>query len=264
VKHIALLGYGALARDVVAGLLSGQQHTVSVFLRPGSPSATKLPNGTTRLSSLAALIAAKPDMVVEAAGHDAVQELASPCLEAGIPVLVTSVGALHDASLYAKLVAATNVGKARLVLPSGALGGLDYVRAAGNAPDLALGYTSTKPPAAWSAELQRMGHDPARLAGPVTLFEGNAREAAACYPQNLNVAAALALSGQGFEATHVRIVCNPAAKGNTHAIQAESAFGTLRLEIINTPSATNPKTSWIVSQSVLAAIRQFFSPVQIL
>lgn len=263
-KHIVLIGFGAIGRDIAAGLLAGNAYQLSVCLRDGSASAAALPAAAVRLDNNAALKAVSADLVVEAAGHQAVRDLALPCLKSGIPVLVTSIGALHDAQLYASLVAAAEAGGTRLILPSGALGGLDYVRAARGAPDLRLSYTSTKPPAAWRAELEQLGHVPDDLAGPVTLFEGDAREAAARYPLNLNVAAALALSGQGFEATRVKIVCDTAARGNTHAIDADSAFGSMRLEIINKPSATNPKTSWIVSQSVLAAIAQFFSPVQVL
>ena len=98
----------------------------------------------------------------------------------------------------------------------------------------------------------------------MTLFAGDAREAAARYPQNLNVAAALALAGQGFEATGVEVICDPAASGNTHVVMADSEFGTMRLSIVNTPSPANPKTSWIVGRSLMAAIEQYFSPVVML
>ena len=120
------------------------------------------------------------------------------------------------------------------------------------------------PPAAWSAELRALGHDPARLAQPLTLFAGTAREAAAAYPQNLNVAAALALAGPGFEATEVEVVCDPAAAGNEHVVMSESEFGAMSLTIRNRPSPANPKSSWIVGQSLLAAIDQHFSPVVML
>ena len=98
----------------------------------------------------------------------------------------------------------------------------------------------------------------------MTLFSGTAREAAAAYPQNLNVAAALALAGPGFEAVEVAVICDPQANGNGHAVAAQSEFGTMRIEIVNKPSPTNPKTSWIVGQSLLAAIEQHFAPVVML
>ena len=152
----------------------------------------------------------------------------------------------------------------RLLLPSGALGGLDYIRAVRHSKNLSLRYQSRKPPAAWAAELKALGHDPAELSAPLTLFAGDAREAAARYPQNLNVAAALALAGQGFEATGIEVICDPQASGNTHVVMADSEFGSLRLSIVNTPSPANPKTSWIVGRSLMAAIEQYFSPVQML
>jgi aspartate dehydrogenase len=263
-KHIALIGFGAIGRDVAAALQADGGYRLSVFLRDGSKSAMSVPDWVAQVGDVADIAAQKPDLVVEAAGHHVVREIVPPCLEHGVPVLITSIGALHDAELHARLIAAATSGCTRLILPAGALGGLDYVRAARRASDLDLVYTSTKPPAAWRTELATLGHDPDTLEGPVTIFEGDAREAAARHPLNLNVAAALALSGHGFEATRVRIVCDPDAKGNTHAISAKSAFGAMRLDIVNAPSAANPKTSWIVSQSVISAIGQFFSPVQTL
>jgi len=98
----------------------------------------------------------------------------------------------------------------------------------------------------------------------VTLFVGSAREAAAAYPQNLNVAAALALAGPGFERTQVRVVCDPEATGNIHAVSADSALGSLRVTIANRASPANPKSSRIVGRALLAAIEQYFSPVLML
>ncbi len=182
----------------------------------------------------------------------------------GLAVLISSIGALHDSALYDRLVATALAHEGRLLLPSGALGALDYVRAVRKARSLSLRYQSRKPPAAWAKELAALGHDAATLAAPVTLFAGNAREAAALYPQNLNVAAALALAGQGFEATGVEVICDPEAGGNTHVVLADSEFGSLRLSIVNKPSPDNPKTSWIVGRSLMAAVEQYFSPVMML
>jgi aspartate dehydrogenase len=262
-RRIALIGYGAIAAELADGLLAAG-HLVDVLLKPDSASRARVPKTLGLLSDKAELAAARPDLVVEAAGHEAVRQVVPACLEAGLPVLVSSIGALHDAALYDRLVAMARAHNGRLLLPSGALGALDYVRAVRHAGALSLRYQSRKPPAAWSAELSALGHDPAALTEPVTLFAGNAREAAALYPQNLNVAAALALAGQGFEATGVEVICDPAASGNTHVVLADSEFGAMRLSIVNRPSPANPKSSWIVGRSLMAAIDQYFSPVMML
>ncbi len=201
-----------------------------------------------------------PDLVVEAAGPEAIRRHGADCLGLGVPLLLSSVGALGDDALRASLVAAADRNRTRLYLPSGALAGLDYVRAARGGADLRVRYESRKPPAAWADELARLGL-PARPDAPVALFEGHARDAAARYPANLNVAATLALAGPGFEDTEVAVVVDAEAAGNTHSVTVESAFGTLRLAVANRPSPDNPKTSWIVSRSLLAAIEQHFATV---
>jgi aspartate dehydrogenase len=263
-RRVALIGFGAIGRELATGLLAEAEpgYGLGVLLRPGS--ATPVPAGCTALADAAALAAFAPNLVVEAAGHRAVGEMVPACLELGLPVLISSIGALHDTALYDRLVATARARGGRLLLASGALGGLDYVRAVRRAGSLSLAYESRKPPAAWAGELAALGHDPASLREPVTLFSGNARAAAAAYPQNLNVAAALALAGPGFEGTQVAVVCDPAATGNSHVVRAESEFGTMSLTIANTPSPANPKSSWIVAQALRAAIEQHFAPVVML
>lgn len=262
-RRIALIGYGAIAAELADALVAAG-HQVAVLLKPGSASRQRVREGLGLVADAAELAASRPDLVIEAAGHEAVRQVVPALLEAGLPVLVSSIGALHDRLLYERLVETARAHDGRLLLPSGALGGLDYVRAVRHAGGLSLRYQSRKPAAAWSAELKALGHDPAALKEPVTLFAGNAREAAALYPQNLNVAAALALAGPGFDGTGVEVICDPAASGNTHVVLADSELGSMRLSIVNKPSPSNPKSSWIVGRSLLAAVEQFFSPVTML
>lgn len=265
-RSVAVIGFGAIAGELAETLrVSAEpQYRVLVWLRPGSPSRERVPAGVAVAESAAELAAFAPDLVVEAAGHAAVREQVVEALALGLPVLVSSIGALHDEALKSRLVETAKAHGGRLLLPSGALGALDYVRAVRPARELELSYESRKPPAAWAKELEALGHDPQAVTAPLTLFEGTARQAAAAYPQNLNVAAALALAGPGFEATRVSVVCDPGAKGNTHVVKAQSEFGSMQVTIANRPSPTNPKSSWIVGRSLLAAIDQYFSPVMML
>lgn len=262
-RRILLIGYGTIAAELSEALRQ-HGHTVAVLLRPGSRSRASVPGDVTIATSLEEAAAFAPELVVEAAGHEAVRETVPQYLSRGLPVLISSIGALHDEPLFKRLVGVAESYGGRLLLASGALGALDYVRAMRAAEDLSLAYESRKPPAAWAAELRMLGHDATALAAPVTLFEGTAREAAAAYPQNLNVAAALALAGPGFERTRVAVVCDPDAVGNTHSIKSESALGTMTITIVNQPSPANPKSSRIVCRSLLAAIEQYFSPVMML
>jgi aspartate dehydrogenase len=262
-RKVAIIGHGAIGRELATALLAREGFTVAIVLRPGSARATEVSPDCVTIRDPVGLAAFRPAIVVEAAGAAAVREWGPVALAMGTPLLLSSVGALHDDMLRAALIQAAEAAGTRLYLPSGALAGLDYVRAARGAQDLRIRYESRKPPAAWRDELYRLGHtdEPKKI---VTLLEGNAREAAARYPANLNVAATLALAGIGFEATQVRVVVDPNSPGNTHGITVESELGSLELSVANRPSPDNPKTSWIVSRSLLAAIEQHFSTIVVL
>ena len=217
------------------------------------------------LFGLEELLAWQPDLVIEAAGKAALQTYAAPCLTAGISVIAASVGALADEALYTQLSDAAQSGRSKLILPSGAVGALDYLSATRFATPSAdtpnrIVYESRKPPAAWQDVLAERGL-PLTPDALITLFEGSAREAAKLFPQNLNVAATIALAGAGMEHTQVSVIVDPAAQGNIHTVTATGSFGSITTQIKNRPSPTNPKTSWVVGLSMIAAIDRYFAAV---
>jgi hypothetical protein len=128
------------------------------------------------VSSLRALLAAKPDVVVEAAAHDAVREHGEPLLKKGVALIVLSCGALCDDALRTKLERAAAKSGALLSVPSGGIGGLDALKAACVAGVDEVTIAVTKPPAAWKGSLRREapggprraagGTHPVRRAGP--------------------------------------------------------------------------------------------------
>ena len=260
--RLVIIGYGAIAAELIARLRDkyNTDCVLAVLLRADSLSRAHLPVGVTCLSSMHEVLEFQPDLVVEAAGHQAVRDYAQVCLSAGVSFVAVSVGAMADDSLYQELCQAAEQGRAKLVFPSGAIGALDYIRAVRDLPDTHIVYESRKPPSAWTDELQRLGQTQP-IGREVVLFDGHAREAALRYPQNLNVAASLALAGRGFEATHVRIVVDPDATGNTHRVHATGSFGDMQLQIVNRPSPDNPKTSWVVGLSLMATVERYFAPV---
>lgn len=261
--RIAVIGHGAIGSVVVAGLRE-RGCEVAVLLRHGSRGRGRLPHAVGLISDIGELIGYAPALVVEAAGHEAVRALVPPLLRAGLTTLISSVGSLHDDALLAELIAAASGSGACLIIPSGAVAGLDHLRAARAADGVSVRYVSRKPPAAWADELARRGVDPAGMATPLQLFSGDARAAAARFPANLNVAATLALAGVGMEQTRVEVVADPSVAGNTHEITVSSALGELSLTATNRPSPSNPKTSAIVAASILAAIDQHLSPIRFL
>jgi aspartate dehydrogenase len=264
--RVAVIGFGNIGRHVARALSSecaaSGVGAVAVLARNGSV-AHALPPKAELFTGIDSLLAWKPDLIVETAGQAALREYGPACLDAGVSLVATSVGALADADFAKRLVDLAKSRQCRLIIPAGAVGGLDYLQAVSRFPDAQVIYESRKPPAAWKDELVQMGTDPATLSGPVTLFSGPASTAALRYPKNLNVAATLALAGVGMEDTQVRVMVDPDSPGNQHVVRVVSSAGTFSLQMVNNPSPDNPKTSWIVAESVLASVERYFSPIWI-
>lgn len=262
-RRIAIIGSGNICRHIVSSLApaSGQtaQFKLAVLAR-SQPVADVLDQHASIFTEVDRMLEWQPDLVVEAASQTAVRDYGELCLKAGVSFLVTSVGALADDDLLGNLTACADANNARLVIPSGAVGGLDYLQGVARFPDAEVTYESRKPPAAWEPELKAMGLADTALTEPLLLFSGTAAEAATLYPKNLNVAATLALAGTGMENTRVRVVVDPLSAGNQHVVQVTSVAGTFTLSMVNQPSPDNPKTSWIVAENVVATITRYFSP----
>jgi aspartate dehydrogenase len=205
-------------------------------------------------TELATLLALAPDGVVEAAGQGAVAQHGVAVLASGTRLLVLSVGALADAALQAALHQAARQHGTQLVLPVGAIAGLDGLMALRQAGLQQVRYTSTKPPRAWLGTPAEHGWDLLALRERTVVFAGTARQAALGFPKNANLAASVALAGLGFEATMVQLVADPAATGNTGQIDAEGAGSRLQVVVSGASTAANPKTSGIVAYSVLACL----------
>jgi aspartate dehydrogenase len=256
---IGIIGFGALGRDL-AGRLAREGHHVTVLVRPGSASLADVPRGMRTVADLDGLTTVGPALVVEAAGQAALAEMAPHLLSAGVPIVAASTGSLGDPALFARLEASAREGGSRLVVPAGALGGLDYLSALQGIPDARVRYTSRKPPAAWRAELAATGHDPDGLGREVLLYEGTPAEAARLYPRNLNAGLTVALAVAPAPVA-VRVVADPTVSLNTHEIEVESALGTASMRFANRPSPTNPKTSASTAASLAAAVRRVLEPV---
>lgn len=256
---IGLIGFGAIGRDLAARLVSAG-YSVTILLRPGSEARQTVPASMTVVDTIGMLIATCPAIVVEAAGHAALETLAPVLLACGITVVAASTGALGDPTLFEQLKSSANDGGGRLVIPAGALGGLDYLAALRGTVGAKIRYTSRKPPAAWRNELAAAGYDADTLTGEIILFEGFAAEAARRYPRNLNAGLTVALAASPAAIT-VAVVADPAVSLNTHEIESESEFGTAFMRFANRPSPSNPKTSALTAASLAAAVRRLLEPI---
>ncbi|MGR3365248.1 MAG: aspartate dehydrogenase, partial [Maritimibacter harenae] len=176
---------------------------------------------------------------------------------------VVSVGALAETALADRLERAARAGGARIILPAGAVGGIDIVSALSVSGDVTLTYRGTKPPGAWAGTPASDTLDLDGLSAAAVFFSGTAREAASQFPKNANVAATLALAGPGLDRTRVELVADPAASGNLHAYELTSPAAKVRVEIENLPSTGNAKTSVATIYSVLREIRNRIGPMVI-
>jgi aspartate dehydrogenase len=256
-SSVGLIGYGGIARDVVAALReSGSGVSIAAALcRPGRTEQARaaLP-GIAIVDSLGDLLARNPKVVAEVAGQQAVSEHGPEVLRKGFDLLVISIGALAEPQLLERLKAAAVEGKSRLLLPAGAIGGIDAIAAMRVGGLNTVRYRSRKPPAAWRGSPAEKVADLDKLTARTVLYRGHAGEAALRYPQNANVAAAVALAGLGFEKTEVELVADPEAPGNVHEIEAEGAAGKFAISLQGRPSKTNPKTSMLAALSVARAL----------
>lgn len=197
---------------------------------------------------LNAILAEKPDLIVEAASHKAVPQLVDALKQTD--VLLLSVGALTDDDLLARLNSAAQHSGNRLFIPSGAIGGLDVLQACG--PREVILETRKAP-----ASLGRTD------ATETVVFEGPAREACKQFPKNVNVAATLSLAGIGFDYTKVRVISDPSAKKNTHTVRIRGDAGVYVFTFENEPFSRNPATSELAARSALRAIRNLDDAIQI-
>lgn len=181
------------------------------------------------------------DLVAEAASIAAVAEIVPTCLEAGKDVFVISVAGLLDHQDWEPRAEAQG---ARILVPSGAIAGLDGVRAAtvGRVDSVLL--ITRRPPEALSAApyIVERGIDLDRLTQETLIFEGSARDACRGFPRHVNVPAALSLAGLGLDRTRVRVLAVPGLRFNQHQIEVQGEFGRLRVDIENIPSSRNSRT----------------------
>jgi len=202
------------------------------------------------------------DLIVECAPAALLRELAEPALAHGRQVMVLSCGALLD---YFDLVDLARRYGGRILVPSGALLGLDAVAAAAEGGISKVHMITRKPPRGLSGApyLEEHAIDISGLAEPKRVFTGTAREAARGFPANVNVAAALALAGIGPDRTTIEIWADPMVTRNVHRIEVEADAARFSLQIENVPSAENPRTGRLTALSVIAALKKLSSPLVI-
>lgn len=263
--RVAIAGLGAigqsLARSLAAGAVPGVQ-LVAVSAKNHDKAKTFVKTLDHEVPVLT-IESLEPmaDVVVECAPAALLSDIVTPFLKAGKQAIVLSVGALLF-NEHLRDVAKEHGGT--IVVPTGALLGLDAVIAAAEGNINSVRMVTRKPPAGLKGapHLEQHNISVDGLTEPLKVFEGNARDAARGFPANLNVVVALALAGVGPDETRLEIWADPTVTRNTHTIHVDSDSASFNMTIENIPS-DNPKTGRIVSQSVVALLRKMGAALRV-
>lgn len=247
---LVLVGWGAIGARVaeLLALRAAPVRIVGIGLRAGRAG---LPAPV--LADPAELAVLGPALVVEAAGRGAVLPWGLAALAAGADFAPVSTSAFADEAVLPVLVAAARAAGRQVLIPPGAVGGMDALSAASRLGLDHVRHEVVKPPAAWAGTGAEALCDLA-AGHSHTFWEGPASEAARLFPQNANATLTTALAGIGAARTRVALTSDPAAARNLHRITATGDFGRMEIVLENRPLATNPRSSEMTALSLVRLI----------
>lgn len=263
---VAVGGFGAIGRPVAVALDKGIPDMRLVAVSGRDKARIEDDMAATFSQPVPVLpleeLGAAADVVVECAPAEQLCRLAEPLLARGKTLILLSVGALLDAF---HLVDIARENGARILVPSGALLGLDAVRAAAEGTIESVRMVTRKPAVGLEGApfLNSENISLRDLSDAKLLFSGSAGDAIRGFPANLNVAIALSLAGIGPERTHLEVWADPGVTRNTHDIELMSDSAQLKMQIQNIPSDGNPKTGRITALSAISTLRSLTAPLVI-
>ncbi|MFO7976079.1 MAG: aspartate dehydrogenase [Candidatus Hydrogenedentota bacterium] len=254
---VGLVGCGNIGADFCIALQKGDIPAEVAALTDIDPSRAELLLSNFQLSAKICSLeenAAAVDFLVECADATAVESVIHAAIKYQKDCLILSIGGLMTMPQLREEARRNNV---QVWLPSGALAGLDGVRAAREGGLHSVTLTTRKPPKGLEGAPHLIENNICLddLEEPKVIFEGTALDAVKAFPKNVNVAAALSFSGVGPKKTRVRVIADPRATTNNHEIVAEGAFGRLAAVTENLPSPRNAKSSYLASLSGCAELR---------
>jgi aspartate dehydrogenase len=254
--RIALIGWGAINRRV-AELLSLRSSDHVAIVAIGARDAgrvTSAPANAEILTTPEKLAELNLDLVLEAASRDAVAIWGDSALRDARALVVASTSAFCDTGLLDRLIRLAEDHGSQLIVPPGALAGIDALSAASALPLDSVVHRIVKPPAAWRGTAAESLTTLQGLTRAVTFYSGTAREAAAHFPKNANAAVISALAGIGLDRTRVELAADPDVRDNVHMLSVAGAFGKLEIRIENRPLARNPKSSEMTALSLVRVV----------
>ncbi len=262
--HVGVAGFGAIGRSIASQLARGVEgiRLVAVGVRsPESPPEFDWQGQTPPRFVLLDELEQYCDIVIECAPAHLLPRIATPFLKAGKKVVSLSSGALLA---HPELIDLAQAHKGQILVPSGAILGLDAILGAAEGKIHSVKMISRKPARGFVGApfLERQNIDVMSLKEPTLIFSGTAREAASGFPANLNVAVSVSLAGVGPDKTLLEVWADPSLERNTHRIEVVSDSALLSMEIQNIPSE-NPKTGRITAQSAVALLRKLRAPLSV-
>ncbi len=264
-ERICLVGWGAISRRVAQLLRerSSPASICSVAVREVNAGHADLPEGARLVCRPEELPETGATLVVEAAGRDSILPWGSAALGAGIDFAVSSTSAFAEGDVLATLLEIATSRNARILLPPGALGGIDALSAASRRALASVEHRIYKPARAWRGTEAEALCNLDSLTAQVEFYAGSAADVARAFPRNANVAVITALAGIGMDSTRVTLVADPHSRFNVHEIRATGDFGRLEIRIENRPLPTNPKSSEMTALGLVRLIENRINPLVI-
>jgi aspartate dehydrogenase len=264
-KKVGVIGYGSIGREIISAIRRQEipnAKIVALFDKESQViDSVEYDNRQLQLFSDFKEFCNSPvysslDIVIECASKGAVREYGKIIIESKKDLIVLSVGAFSDINFLSELQNLSNLNNTRILIPTGAIAGLDSIRSVKMYLD-SLSITTTKHPKSFAGapffKNSKIKLDD--ISNKTVLFEGNAITAIEYFPANVNVAVSIALAGIGLEKTRVKIIADPMISVNKHEILAKGSFGEIHIIVQNVPSPTNPKTSYLASLSAIECLR---------
>jgi len=255
--QVGIVGMGVIGTHIARAITAGIPGVTLAGVHVRDPAKAK---GVPALSLLDLI--ERSDLVVEAATQAALREFAPAVLAAGKHLLVLSVGGLLG--VLDEWTRLAEKHGCRILVPSGAIAGLDGVKGAREGAITQVTMESRKPPRglAGAPYIVEKGIDLEAIAEETLIFEGTATDACRAFPANVNVVAALSLAGVGPERTRIKVFAVPGLARNTHRIMVEGEFGRLAIQVENVPSE-NPRTGKLSYLSAIALLRDLGATVRV-
>jgi aspartate dehydrogenase len=267
---VGLIGCGAIGTVLAHAIDEGQAGDtclVMVYDRTAEKAkkiSQKLKNKPKIAESFTELLESRNvKLVIEAASQEAVRAYALKVLNARKDLMIMSVGALVDSKLASEISRVAKKSGRKVYIPSGAIVGLDGVKASSIGRVESVALTTRKPLKSLEDTPYFKERFKRNIKEPTLIYEGPAAEACKLFPANVNVAATLSLASIGTEKTMVRIIADPSIDKNFHEIEVKGEFGKLKVHVESVPFISNPKTSYLAALSAIATLKKITEPLVI-